>query len=1181
MSRLADSIDELRRRLRRGIAVRGMAWTAATLGGGVAVMAATDSLLDIENPWLRLALLLTTMIATGIVVWRQLVAPLAGVWDDVTIALLIERWYPESRDRLAAAAQFGRDSIASPDSPLPQRLRSDAEQVVPGGCSDRAACLPMAAAGLGVLATLGLVLGAWFARSPAQMVLAVDRQLRPFHAPDWPRSTVLAWLSDKLEPLDADDRLCVADETLTLYVTNQRGELPRDLQVLQREADGAARALEWTPTHLRDAQGQERRLAVVSISPSSGEFAIRASGGDDDTLAWLTFEAIPAPRIDRFEIRAIPPAYTALPEVVEDRTAAHLEGVLGTRFEVTAFANAPLSDALLVRDGASSISLPVVFNETASEFRAELTAEAEGRSTFWFEFTDSRGLRAARPVVYELRGRRDRPPEIRWLGPEAELTVTPQARLPLSIECSDDFGLGATRLTAAVVDSSDAAVELDLPAEPGESAAKSRRFEFVWNVNTREYAPGQRVEYSVSAADQRDPDPQVTRSALQTLVVVSPEEKLREIAGHQAGMASWLQRIESRHTAASNVLREVQTQWTIAAALQSADEERLQALAQSVLHLSADLTNERGGLAAQLRQVERELEWNRLNDPLTTARVAHLDQHLRWLVGDQLPEFGRRVSAAQRLLVGSAGAAAPTPSDPEQFAQVLRAAAAQHIVVGQTLAAMLAELDEWRQRSDTSRVLDESLALQRQVQARTGEVGRSTLSRSWEELAPQQQADLVLLADQQRDLGSTLQALVNERLTQSATAERHAADVPLPSDVANGRLAALMQQSAEFVSSNQIGQAQEQQSLIVAALETALEQVRTQDSADPHAQWESLVQTRQEVLDLRKHQADLGTRFESIRPLSSDVAEQEELQVLRKQHTDQSDALTDLAGEFQHQGRPRLAAIAARAAAGNQAASDGLEHMRPERVTAAQREALGELDELVTQLQSEIDRAELRRMAHLLLTVTDALPPLRARTLALGDETAALDAARQAAGRLGRAELKRLQSVQESLQAVAAEVRGLEESTAALELVGSQLRSVAALLESAASRLDERKTDQPTVGLQQSAAARMQILIDALQQDAAPEFGSAAASTTNSTNDPESAAVNWIEVKLLRNLQADLARRTEQWQQIVSGRSPNPDELAESEQLAVEQHDLAQQADRILKQHSDAIKIPPSEPSRR
>jgi hypothetical protein len=497
MSPVSATLDDLRRRLRRTVVWRGLAWTAATLLAGVLFAAAADAAWRIEAPLARWLILAAVLGATVVVLLRTIRRPLKTTWDDVSLALLIERLRPAGRDQLASAAAFaspeGREAVRDDlRSAAIRQAEITLAGIQPATLIDRRG----QRRATGALLTVAGILAAWLIADTPRAALAIERLVRPFDAPEWPRSTVLALLGDDLSPLPLPQR-GVADEPLTLYIANTRGGLPRDLQLERAAGEGPPEPVDLTRTTLRNAAGREQEFAVATLTPAAGLLQLRAVGGDDRTMSWHDFDIRPAPRLERFHIHVEPPAYSGLSVVDEERASGHVEGLIGSRVALDVEANVPLQEVRLHRDG--QVSEPLPLDADGRRFQTELTVTTEGRATYWFDLRDQYGLAAVRPQRYELRGRRDQPPLVKWVAPGGPLTVTPNARLPLDIELGDDLGLGRAELEWSSAGDEQVSGRQPLPApQPveGDTFAKSQQLSVAWDLTPLKLSAGRQFNVS-------------------------------------------------------------------------------------------------------------------------------------------------------------------------------------------------------------------------------------------------------------------------------------------------------------------------------------------------------------------------------------------------------------------------------------------------------------------------------------------------------------------------------------------------------------------------------------------------------------------------------------------------------------------------------------------------------------
>ena len=299
--------------------------------------------------------------------------------------------------------------------------------------------------------------------------------------------------------------------------------------------------------------------------------------------------------------------------------------------------------------------------------------------------------------------------------------------------------------------------------------------------------------------------------------------------------------------------------------------------------------------------------------------------------------------------------------------------------------------------------------------------------------------------------------------------------------------------------------------------------------------------------------------------------------MLQKQQSDQSTELDDLARALRRKLLNRPADTASRAAARARDAAEALAARRHEQVDAAQAETLDDLAQLDQELTTAAEQVEERRRLQLLLSLADALPTLRDAQTQLASETEALEARRQQSGRLSRGELKRLQTATAEQARLQQDVRQLAERAVPLGFIRSLLSDAANDMQSAGERLQAKSTDAATLDLQRSAAQRLETLSTTLDQSAAAPPSDSPPSSTPPPP-PGSGSINWIELTLLRTLQADLLRRAEALPAPALEQEPTAEETAAREHLAAEQAALASQAAELLQRMQTPPKSPQSQP---
>jgi hypothetical protein len=577
---------------------------------------------------------------------------------------------------------------------------------------------------------------------------------------------------------------------------------------------------------------------------------------------------------------------------------------------------------------------------------------------------------------------------------------------------------------------------------------------------------------------------------------------------------------------------------------------------------AGELSDGRSGLWGQVRQVESQLLQNRLDDPPTSARMQRLGRHLGALVGELLPESARRLDALHRAARGPAPAGSDreeSPAAPAAFETALAAALAAHESIDSTLRAMLAELDEWRRESDRSRVLNDLLAAQRRLRDRTEQLGAQSLSQSLEELSPQQRADLAVTAREQRQLARPVEALLESGSTPGSP------DDDAPPATIGSPLGDQIRQAADQILANQIGRALASQSDIIRQLAEAVSNAGSA-LASPEEALRALEQRRDLVQRLTSRQAKLVSAAEELKSSTAGDSDQGQRDVIRRGQGELSAELSGLADDLRRDLLPEAARNAGRAAAFSREAAAGIDGASPPSALTAQRRVLDELSELDARLLEAQQEAARLKLAALLAALPTLLEPLHERQQELARETGEIESERQVAGRLSRTHLRRIRDAAEAQRQVAAATAAHIADADGLPLVASVLEDALVQMQAAADQLDRRVTDGRTSDPQHAAAAALEMLLGSLAAaQASVEDPHSPPTPPEAGEGGQAAGAAWVEIHLLRSLQADLLARTQSARERAQSGQPaeSPGEL---ERLAAEQEALARKGARWLQE---------------
>ncbi len=1208
---VAEHLSDLRGRVRLLTWVSGLSWTVLVLFGGLLVSGLLDWLIHFDDSGLRLVIGLALLAGSGAMLWRQLISPLRQPLGTTFLASRIERRFPGLQSRVLSAVEFLQHKLdAKSGSPELQRavvgeaLR-DLEKIEPGDIVETKAIHRVTIAGSILMAIVATVV----VLHPLEAATSVKRLMFPFAEVPWPRQFELRLVRPDLSPVvqTPDQPLLIArGDTLEFYVINERGRLPERVWFEHRlgnEAESTREALRQTT--IRDEKGRSHEAAVISWVAARGPLEFRATGGDDEMMSFVRVEVVQPPTLDELQVSIAPPRYSGRPVDVLPPGVGHAQGLLGTKIEVAGRADKPLKSAKLRISDKPAV--PLSIGPDGQSFTAEFAITESGVTAYWFELTDTAGFIDREAPRFELRGLADLVPEVVIESPVADIQLAPDAELTVKVLAKDDLGLREVRLTYQLNDDA-TAKSISLVNVESETPTTSLTPEYVWKLAEMELQPGSRIVFRAEATDDYDltPNGHVGRSTPRTILIVSKEDKQKELAGRVGELLEDLQLAAALQQRARQQTNELQTQLDTAGELRPQDLDQLQRIELDQRQAASRLTHPADGVQSQARQLQEEFQANQLDDAETQRRLDRVVEELSRLGRDQFPEIERALTRAakeaeeQASRMGTPARPLEETSNPKESAEQDRTGKSAHPTdklppqpalasslkdaqtrqqqTVETLQELQDLLAEWRDRRDVSRELKAVITEQEQVQKESADLGQQTLTKSNAELSPQEKADLGKLAAKQRKLAEQVEQF-RKQLDQTAgslkprdpdAAERfeEARD-----ELTNDGTAGKLREAASDIADNKMGAASQSQQQAIQDLRDLDRQLKREPTDDVELLIKQVEQAQQEFETLRKEQTDLmeQTQQEASQPDSAERREQ--LEQLRQRQQKLGEKLAQAERKLERLQLHHPADAAARAKERLDKINEQLQDPdQADEAAAEMQEVVDDIEQVERDLALEKRIAQEKLAVEQLEKIEDELKALLARQQSVITETERLEAERLAKGSLSRAQLKSLRDLAETERALQTEAERMEKALTVAEVFSLVLRRTSRSLKLAADRLSEKQTDAPTQALERDAAKKIESLLAVLKQEVKPDQSKAEPPPMpleqqlddekpkpEQAGPPGEALPQIAQLKMLKLLQEEYLERTRLLNDLrdKEGKLP-PEAAAELDQLALEQDELAE-----------------------
>lgn len=281
---------------------------------------------------------------------------------------------------------------------------------------------------------------------------------------------------------------------------------------------------------------------------------------NDGRSAATTVKVVQSPAITEFTIRETFPAYTGR-EPVTHRTGS-FTFLQGSTLEAAVQADQPLREAVLLRAGLER-PLPLAVAEAGARSASGAFQVQDAQLTgLSVRLVNTDGVASSSETVFVARVVPDAPPQLEIRSPEAtEETITPDGKLPIAYEVSDDFGVGSVSLVYSILPAAgspaaapaeEKTIDLPLPKNAGALG------EYVWDLQSAGLLlPGAAIRWALLARDRNDATgPGEARTDPRTLRVVTPDQKRAETLGRLREASDDIRTLGDRQRELTRALRE-------------------------------------------------------------------------------------------------------------------------------------------------------------------------------------------------------------------------------------------------------------------------------------------------------------------------------------------------------------------------------------------------------------------------------------------------------------------------------------------------------------------------------------------------------------------------------------------------------------------------------------------------
>ncbi len=1164
---IQQKIDDVRRRVRRLLVAHGVSCVAAIVLAAAIGLSCVDYLFRFDDHGVRLIFSVTVLGTLAWTMYRFLWHDVRRRLSDLAIAQRVERQFPQLGDRLSTSVEFLKkpvdDAYAGSAALRRAVVTTTTADIEPldfaAAIERRPTHKVLRIAGLLTLSALLLA-----ASNPGAARVALARLVRPFGNDAWPRQTNLQIVGK------APTRLAVG-QTFELNVTDRDGTLPDEARIHLRYDSPEGDT--WGDVRVDSMQRLNDTL-VARQENVSRPFWYRVTGGDDESMEWIRLEVVEPPRVESLKVRLQSPAYTAWPAVTSDR---QIQALRGTRAELSASVNKRLSSARLMQEGGVSIAASVGGDGHTVKVPADPASPLiiDKSTAYWLEMIDDEGLAGGRQDRWEIRAIGDGAPSVAIEQPTANQFVTTDAEIAMRVLVKDDLAIRNVVLQFSR--SAEAGVEdLQVPLFQGpESAAfvesqksavpqegDSRTLEHTWRLASLNLKPGTQLTFCAVASDYL---PQVGKSPERRITIITPRELEDRIAQRQTLILGELSRVLKLQQETRSQVSDLQIQLDKVGQLAKPSIDHAQGAELNQRIVSSTLTSADQGLPAQIGDLLGELKANKVDSPEIERRMNTMLDELGRLAQEHLGPIERELtSAIKTAQTDLAGDSAKLPhANPDSpVGKALTSAAVHQDQVIRSLETMLGELAQWDSYRRFGREISQLKLDQEELEEQTAEVGAKTLGKDRKSLDPQQQADLIKLAERQRELARRFDK-VQQQMTEMAQSLEETDPLAAATlgdaarQAAQRGISGQIRAGGRKLDDNQIGQARKQQQQVLRELNELLDILSNRREQELSRLVKRLKEAESHLEQLRARQERLRKEIAEADKIADPQQRRKTLERLsreQKQLQEESERFARRLARLQADKAGRnTQSAASKMSKGGDAGQQGDGDEAGDQAEQAKKD----LDEAQQQLAERRQQAEMDLAREQIAKLQGGLKSLGEQQQSLLAETERLESLRSAQGLFTRPQIISVRDLGRAERGLESESKALAEKVASAEVFHLALETIGGEMGRAADRIERQDTGEPAQRIERDVIRRIHQLLQALESARKQGGEGKSGGQGGQQNAAASDSIRALaEVKLLKLMQQDLNVRFQQLSESAK-RFSRGEQAAEFDRLSAEQGKLA------------------------
>ncbi len=327
------------------------------------------------------------------------------------------------------------------------------------------------------------------------------------------------------------------------------------------------------------------------------------------------------PEVEQLTIERTPPEYTGLGTERIEGDIGELAVPTGSRLSIEGRSNKALEGAVLETEGKK---IPL---QTSPEDPRIFTGswKPDSGGTCLIRLKDKENVPPEGPFQFSVHMVEDRAPLVQAHTRNIGQMITAQARIPLSVNARDDYGIDSAllRWTLETPEETEDPVEIPLPLPEGKLPSREGlKVEQAWDITSLGIKPEKRLNLQVGAGDNdRISGSKKGYSGIMSFLVVTPEKLGEEFLRRELEQRRVLERLtKEERTIRDSIYALVDQTWSKPGKISNEDLEKMRNIAATERQHGRQLL----AIAAAIEHILEEMKNNRIGEADDLGRLAEL-----------------------------------------------------------------------------------------------------------------------------------------------------------------------------------------------------------------------------------------------------------------------------------------------------------------------------------------------------------------------------------------------------------------------------------------------------------------------------------------------------------------------------------------------------------------------------